>query len=129
MPTCWQSIGFISVNISTAPSGNWFDRVRHYSFQELALRLLLEELWHLVCTHLWSLLGLRSVTLWLRQNATEGIMKSWILAALTVGVLPSTSVHLFAHLGVDKRVLSTREIHEEADPEYEEACFSMGRMT
>ena len=32
-------------------------------------------------------------------------------------------------MGVDKRVRSTPDISEEADPEYEEACFSMGRIT
>jgi hypothetical protein len=59
----------------------------------------------------------------------EGIMKSWILGALTVFVLPLTPVRLLADVGVDKWVLSTRDIYEEADPEYEEACFSMGRIT
>ena len=40
LPAGWHSIGFIRVNVSTAPSGNLLDRVRHYSFQELALQLL-----------------------------------------------------------------------------------------
>ena len=38
-------------------------------------------------------------------------------------------VRLLADMRVDKRVLSTRDIYEEADPEYEAACFLMGRIT
>ena len=56
-------------------------------------------------------------------------MKSWIIGALTVCLLPSTPVRLLADVGLDKRVLSTRDIYEEADPEYEQSCFSMGRLT
>jgi hypothetical protein len=60
------------------------------------------------------------------------MVKAWVLVALTVCTLPVTSWHLFAAVGVDERVLSrpeTREICLEADPEQEQACFSMGRMT
>jgi len=59
----------------------------------------------------------------------QGIMKSWIIGALTVCLLPLTPARLLAAMGVDKKVLSTREIYEEADPESEEACFSMGSIT
>jgi hypothetical protein len=59
----------------------------------------------------------------------EGIMKSCIIGALTVCLLPLTPVRLLAAMGVDKKVLSTREIYEEADAEYEEACSSMGSIT
>ena len=61
-----------------------------------------------------------------------GIVKPWVLVALTVCTLPVTSWHLSAAVGVDERVLSrpeTREIDVEADPEHEQACFSMGRVT
>ena len=48
---------------------------------------------------------------------------------MTIYVLPLTPVRLLADVGVHKEALSTREIYEEADPEDEEACFSIGRMT
>jgi len=62
----------------------------------------------------------------------RGIVKAWVLVALTVCTLLVTSWHLFAAVGVDERVLSrpeTREFYVEADPEHEQACFSMGRVT
>jgi hypothetical protein len=61
-----------------------------------------------------------------------GIVRAWVLVALTVCTLPATSWHLFAAVGVDDRALprpETREIYVEADPDYEQACFSMGRIT
>lgn len=67
-----------------------------------------------------------------RSNAMEGIMKFWVLIAGTVCALSLTSSHVLADVGVDNRMLprpQAREIYEEADPEYEQACVSMGRMT
>jgi hypothetical protein len=62
----------------------------------------------------------------------RGIVKAWVLVALTVCTLLVTCWHLVAAVGVAERVLSrpqTREIYVEADPEHEQACFSMGRVT
>src|SRR5262249_27904425 len=61
-----------------------------------------------------------------------GIVKAWVLVALTACTLPVASWHLFAAVEVDEGGLSppeTRGIYVEADPEQEQACFSMGRMT
>ena len=55
-------------------------------------------------------------------------MKSWIIGALAVCLLPLTPVRLRAEVGIDQRVRSTRDIYEESDPEYEGACFSMGNL-
>jgi hypothetical protein len=56
-------------------------------------------------------------------------MKYLVLVALTSCLLPPEAGRLLADSKLDRRPLSAREIHEERDPDNEQACFSMGRMT
>jgi hypothetical protein len=58
-------------------------------------------------------------------------MKFWVLVTLVASVLPMTSSHLRAELRLNTSLSkpNAREIRNEADPEAEQACFSMGRIT
>jgi len=58
-------------------------------------------------------------------------MKFWILLALTASVLPPMPSRLLADQGLKTSPSSpeAREIRVEADPDHEQACFSMGRIT
>ncbi len=57
-------------------------------------------------------------------------MKFWVLVTLVASVLPMTSSHLRAELRLNTSLSKpeAREIRDEADPEAEQACFSMGRI-
>jgi hypothetical protein len=58
-------------------------------------------------------------------------MKILFVIALTVCCLPAAPLRLFANPAVEKTSVrsAAREMNREADPNYEQACFSMGRMT
>ena len=58
-------------------------------------------------------------------------MKFWVLVTLAASVLLTTASHLRAELRFDTSPSrpDAREIRDEADPEDEQACFSMGRIT
>jgi hypothetical protein len=58
-------------------------------------------------------------------------MKFWVLVTLAASVLPTTASYLRAELRFDRSPSrpEAREIRDEADPEAEQACFSMGRIT
>ena len=58
-------------------------------------------------------------------------MKILFAIALTVCCLPTAPLRLFANPVVEKTLVrsAAREMNLEADPNYEQACFSMGRMT
>ncbi len=57
-------------------------------------------------------------------------MKFWVLVTLVASVLPMTSSHLRAEFRLNTSLSKpdAREIRDEADPEAEQACFSMGRI-
>ena len=58
-------------------------------------------------------------------------MKFWVLVMLVASVPPMTSSHLRAELRFNASLSKpeARELRDEADPEAEQACFSMGRIT
>ena len=58
-------------------------------------------------------------------------MKFWVLVTLVASVPPMTSSHLRAELRLNTSFSKpeARELRDEADPEAEQACFSMGRIT
>jgi hypothetical protein len=64
-------------------------------------------------------------------ESREGIMKFWVLVTLVASVPPITSSHLRAELRLNTSFSKpeARELRDEADPEAEQACFSMGRIT
>src|SRR5262249_25427276 len=56
-------------------------------------------------------------------------MKLWRISAPNICILLLAAVRLPAEPGIGHRGLPTREIYQEADPKYDDECFSMGRMT
>jgi hypothetical protein len=58
-------------------------------------------------------------------------MKFWVLVTLAASVLLTTASHLRAELRFNTSLSKpeAREIRDEADPDAEQACFSMGRIT
>jgi len=58
-------------------------------------------------------------------------MKFWVLVTLVASLPPMTSSHLRAELRLNTSFSKpeARELRDEADPEAEQACFSMGRIT
>src|SRR5262249_40329053 len=48
---------------------------------------------------------------------------------LTICVLFLAAVRLPGEPGIGNRELATPELYQEADPKYDDECFSMGRMT
>ena len=60
----------------------------------------------------------------------KGIMRFWVLVTLVGSLPPMTASHMGAELRLNTSLSrpEAREIRDEADPQEEQACFSMGRI-